>query len=86
MGRHCLRSTCLRNEGPGQRPAVGGNAQQGAAVHVWSICVATPAGRARERPGVYQVRIEHDGCCAIWQGKPCNCTPIVRKPQAVRSG
>jgi hypothetical protein len=45
MGRHRLRVAYLQNEGHGQRPAVGGNAQQGAALHVWSLCVATPAGR-----------------------------------------
>lgn len=44
------------------------------------------AGGALECGKVYRVRIEHDDCCAIWRGKPCNCTPIVRKPQEVRSG
>lgn len=39
------------------------------------------AGRALEPGKVYTQRIEHDDCCAIWRGKPCNCTPIVRTPQ-----
>ena len=30
-------------------------------------------------PGkVYPITVFHDDCCAIWRGRPCNCTPIVR--------
>ena len=43
------------------------------------------AGQRLECGKVYRVRVEHDDCCSIWRGKPCNCTPIVRTPQEVRS-
>ena len=35
---------------------------------------------------VYTLHVEHDAGCGIWHGKPCNCTPIVRKPEEVHGG
>ena len=38
-------------------------------------------GQALECSKVYTMQVEHDDCCSIWRGKPCNCAPIVRKPE-----
>jgi hypothetical protein len=27
------------------------------------------------------VQVKHDGWCRIWQGKACNCEPIVEPPE-----
>ena len=44
------------------------------------------AGQAHEPGKVYTLQVEHDDCCSIWRGKPCNCAPRVGKPEEMRSG
>ena len=42
-------------------------------------------GRTHGKPGeVTVVDVYHDDDCAIWQGGPCDCQPVVkaRKPKA----
>ena len=51
--------------------------------YMQAMLAALPA----HEPGkVYTMQVEHDDCCSIWRGKPCNCAPRVGKPEEMRSG
>ncbi len=46
----------------------------------YATCVAEVA--AQLKPGtVGIVQVKHDDWCRIWQGKACNCTPIIEPPE-----
>jgi hypothetical protein len=46
-------------------------------------CAAAVAQVAAQlKPGsVGIIRVKHDDWCSIWQGKACNCEPIVEPPE-----